>query len=168
MIVNNIELKNFIDLNDNEKSIILTWRNHNEVKKWMYTNEDIQFENHLKFIESLKNDISREYFLIKKDMQMIGVIYFTAINDKLKECEFGLYANPFEKIAGVGRILEEICIRYAFDFLKLAKLKLEVFECNEKARNLYKKYNFREVGNKVINEKKVICMELERMNNENR
>jgi UDP-4-amino-4,6-dideoxy-N-acetyl-beta-L-altrosamine N-acetyltransferase len=66
------------------------------------------------------------------------VVNFTNIDHLKKECYFGLYANPFEKIAGVGRILEEICIKYAFDILKLNTLKLEVFSNNKKAINLYK------------------------------
>jgi hypothetical protein len=41
---------------------------------------------------------------------------------------FGLCANPFEKITGVGRILEGICVKHVFELLKLNELKLEVFD----------------------------------------
>ena len=95
----------------------------------------------------------------------MGVIYFNKIDYENKSCHFGLYANPFEKTAGIGSILEEVCIKYAFEFLKLTRLKLEVFEDNAKAKNLYRKYKFQEVGEKIMNDKKIICMELE---NENR
>ncbi len=143
--------------------MVLSWRNHSEIKKWMYTTDDIKLESHLAFIDSLENRKDKQYVVVKKDEKYIGVVDFYNINTK--ECEFGLYANPFEKIAGAGRILEEVCIKYAFEFLKLSKLKLEVFEDNERARNLYKKYKFQEVDKKMINDKKVICMELR---NENR
>jgi len=59
----------------------------------------------------------------------------------------------------------EVAIKYVFEYLKLEKLKLEVFSNNVKAINLYKKYNFKEDGTKTINDKEVICMELV---NENR
>ena len=55
-----------------------------------------------------------------------------------KITDFGLYSNPFEKVAGVGRILEEICIKYAFELLKLDTLKLEVFDENIQVKNLHK------------------------------
>ena len=71
-----------------------------------------------------------------------------------------MYANPFEKIVGVGRILEEVCLKYAFEILSLDKIKLEVFQDNSVVINLHKKYNFKRVGVKNINNKKVICMEL--------
>jgi hypothetical protein len=47
--------------------------------------------------------------------------------------DFGLYANPVEKIPGVGKIID-----------------------------LYKKFNFRKTGVKNITNKIVICMELEK------
>jgi RimJ/RimL family protein N-acetyltransferase len=51
-------------------------------------------------------------------------------------------------------------VAYAFDFLKIKKLKLEVFEENLRAQSLYKKYGFKEVSKKSVDERKVICMEL--------
>jgi UDP-4-amino-4,6-dideoxy-N-acetyl-beta-L-altrosamine N-acetyltransferase len=163
-ISDNIVLVNFIDLTLEEKKMILSWRNHPSIKQWMYNSNDILLENHLNFIETLKNCTDKLYFLVKREDDYIGVIDFTNINFQIGECDFGLYTNPFEKVAGVGRMLEESCIKYAFDILGLKKLKLEVFCENERAINLYKKYNFQEVGKKEINNKEVICMELKNEN----
>ena len=160
MNLEDIKLKNFVELSNNEKLMVLSWRNDKSIRKWMYDSQIISENNHLNFIDNLINDKNNIYFLVCKNDQNIGVIYFNEINYENKTCYFGLYANPFEKIAGVGRILEEICIKYTFEVLKLIKLKLEVFEENEKARALYKKYKFQEVGKKTVNDKKVICMEL--------
>jgi UDP-4-amino-4,6-dideoxy-N-acetyl-beta-L-altrosamine N-acetyltransferase len=148
-----------------EMNIVLKMRNNVDIKRWMYNQNDIDLDTHLKFINTLLFDISKQYFLIKKDSQYIGVVDFTNIDNGKKECDFGLYSNPFIKLAGVGRVLEEICIKYAFDILKLNKLKLEVFEENKQVRNLHKKYKFYESDKKIVNEKQVMCMELE---NENR
>ena len=161
MKLNNACLINFVELNKDTQLKILTWRNHPSIKKWMYTNDDILIDNHVNFISSLKDARDKQYFLVDKEEQQIGVIYFTNIDKNKKECEFGLYANPFEKIAGVGQILEEICIKYAFDILKLKKLKLEVFSDNKKALNLYRKFNFKETDRKIVNDRDMICMELE-------
>jgi len=162
----NIQLINFTNLALEEKEMILEWRNHPEIRKWMYNQDEIKLKEHLSFIESLKTRQDKLYFLVKKDDEYIGVVDFYDTDQSTKECEFGLYANPFEKIAGVGRILEEVCIEYAFEFLKLTKLKLEVFEENKQVRNLHRKYKFQEVGEKMLNDKKVICMELENENSQ--
>ena len=159
----NINLVNFIDLTLDEKKMIISWRNHLSVKQWMYSTNDITLENHLAFIESLKNSIDKLYFVVKQNSEYIAVIDFTEINNP--EIYFGLYANPNVKIMGIGRILEKLCIDYAFNILKIDTLKLEVFTDNIQVRNLHKKFNFKETGTKTINNKEVICMELK---NENR
>lgn len=153
-----IKLINFTDLSNDEKKIILEWRNNPNIKKWMYTQDDITLESHLNFIDSLKNSKEKLYFLVKKEDENIGVIYFTNLTKK--EVYFGLYANPTIKILGVGRILEEISIDFAFNSLNVSKLKLEVFEDNIQVINLHKKYNFKKIGEKFVNNNKVICMEL--------
>lgn len=153
-----IKLINFTDLSNDEKKIILEWRNNPNIKKWMYTQDDINLENHLNFIDSLKNSKEKLYFLVKKEDENIGVIYFTNLTKK--EVYFGLYANPTIKILGVGRILEKLSIDFAFNSLNVSKLKLEVFEDNIQVINLHRKYNFKKIGEKFVNNNKVICMEL--------
>ena len=140
----------------------LVWRNNENIKRWMYSQDDIKLEDHLSYIDSLEVLIDKQYLTVKKNDRYIGVIDFTNIDFENKITDFGLYSNPFEKVAGVGRILEEICIKYAFELLKLDTLKLEVFDENIQVKNLHKKYNFQETGYKIVNGKNVICMELKR------
>jgi len=157
-----IELINFIELTYDEKLMVLEWRNHPDVKKWMYTTENIEKEAHLKFIVSLKNNKNKLYFVVKQKDKYLGVIDFTELNSQ--NIYFGLYANPDIKMVGVGRILEKISIDYAFDVLKKERLELEVFRSNRQVINLHKKFNFMEIETKIVNEKEVICMELVREN----
>ncbi len=162
---NNIRLIDFVDLSDKQKNIILDMRNHSEVRRWMYNSNLISNKEHLKFIDTLNGKKSKKYFLVTKDKKNIGVIYFTNINMDIKESEFGLYANFFEKIPGAGIMLIEGCLEYAFNNHKLKTLKLEVFNDNEKAISLYNKFNFKQTCKKIVNDHEIICMEL---NNENR
>jgi len=160
----NILLINFIDLTYKEKVMVLNWRNHTHIKKWMYTNSDISIETHLAFIQGLKEKKENKYFLIKQDEEFLGVIDFTNFNKIENSIYFGLYANPEIKIPGIGRILEKTSIEYAFNILNVAILKLEVFSENKQVRNLHKKFHFIETTQKVINNKDVICMELKNEN----
>lgn len=155
--MNDIKLINFIDLSLEEKKMILEWRNCPNIKKYMYTQDNISLENHLKFIENLKNSKNKLYFLVKKDDKFIGVIDFNNIK-KNESLEIGIYANP--NLKGYGKILLETIINFSFNILKVKKIFAEVFFENEKAYNLYKHYNFIVVGEKFVNDKKVICMEL--------
>ena len=155
------KLINFIDLIFEEKKMILKWRNHLEIRRWMYNQDEIKLEEHLNFIENLKIREDKLYFLVIKEDKFIGVIYFTNINHE--NLEMGIYTNP--DLFGYGKILLNQLINYAFNILKVKKIYAEVFAENQKAYNLYKKFNFKAISEKIVNNKKVICMKLE---NENR
>ena len=153
----NIKLLNFIDLKLEEKEIILKWRNHSDIRKWMYNKDEIKLEEHLSFIDSLKSRKDKLYFLVKKEEEFIGVIDFTQLVDK-ESVHMGIYSNP--NINGNGKILLNKIIDYSFNNLKVKRVFSEVFAENDKAYNLYKKFNFKAISEKIVNNKKVICMEL--------
>lgn len=152
-----IKLINFTDLSNDEKKIILEWRNNPNIKKWMYTQDDINLESHLNFIDSLKNSKDKLYFLVKKDNIYIGVIDFTQIKPN-ESLHMGIYTNP--DLKGYGKILLETIIYFSFEILKVEKIFSEVYFENERAFSLYKIYGFKEYSYKILNDKKVICMEL--------
>ncbi|MDD5157856.1 UDP-4-amino-4,6-dideoxy-N-acetyl-beta-L-altrosamine N-acetyltransferase [Sulfurimonas sp.] len=152
------ELINFIDLTLNEQKMVLVWRNHESVKKWMHDSQNITTKNHLKFIASLKMSKTKEYMVVKKNTDYIGVVDFTDINFAKKSADIGLYANPIDKIKGAGSMLLEVGLKYAFEVLKLKTLNLEVFIDNERAIGLYRKFNFKDSGKKVADGKSIICM----------
>ena len=146
------KMKNFTELNFQEKELILKWRNNPLIAKYMLT-KNISLKAHLKFIDNLKNDNKKRYFLVEN----IGVIYFTLHNNNI--VEIGLYKNPNKQ--KVGNKLLKTAIEYAFEELKAKKIILYVFENNIKAINLYKKFGFKEIDK----QKNIIKMELK---NENR
>ncbi|EKJ5773571.1 UDP-4-amino-4,6-dideoxy-N-acetyl-beta-L-altrosamine N-acetyltransferase [Campylobacter coli] len=129
--------KDFIRLNDHEIKLIWQWRNNEKISRFMKT-KYIDFQEHLNFITGLKKDQSKKYFLVFKDNEAIGVIYF--INIMQDSCEFGLYAKP--DLKGMGQILMQEIKKYAFENLKIKKLKACVFKQNKKALDLYLKNGF--------------------------
>jgi len=161
MSLNNTTLIPLFDLTDDEKEMVLRWRNDDNVRKWMYTSDIILKENHFKFIDTLANNKNNKYFLVKKENENLGVIYFNDISETT--CEFGLYTNV--EVNGVGKILLTCIFEYAFNELGLDGVFAEVFQENKKAIALYEKYSLKKIDTKIVKNKKVICMELK---NENR
>ncbi|MCH3693597.1 UDP-4-amino-4,6-dideoxy-N-acetyl-beta-L-altrosamine N-acetyltransferase [Campylobacter lari] len=130
-----IVYKDFANLDIDENKEILKIRNSENVSKFM-KNSYISYEEHLNFIQKLKNTTTKKYFLICKENERLGVIYFTDISNN--SCEFGLYGIK----KGVGNLLMEEIKNYAFNVLKVKILKACVFKENTKALNLYLKHNF--------------------------
>lgn len=151
------KLVNFIDLSQDKLEIILEWRNNVFVRENMYSKHIISLQEHLNFTNNLKTSITDLYFLVLDNDLEIGVIYFNNITES--SCTMGLYANP--NIQKVGSLLMKSIIDYAFNRLKCQTIQAEVFEKNEKAIYLYKKFAFKQIDKK----ENIIYMELE---NENR
>ena len=158
-LIQEFELINFIDLNPEAKLMVLSWRNDERVRQWMFNQDIIDQENHFKYIEGLTSRKDKLYFLVKKEGNPIGVIDFTSIDYDEEKAEIGLYANPTLK--GVGYFLMQEIIGYGFNVLDVKTLVSQVFHQNHKAIKLYEKFGF--IG--VEKRENILVMELK---NENR
>ncbi|MDD3325359.1 MAG: UDP-4-amino-4,6-dideoxy-N-acetyl-beta-L-altrosamine N-acetyltransferase [Sulfurospirillaceae bacterium] len=154
----NTHLCDFTTLTESQKVMILKWRNHEDVRAYMYNEKEIGKEEHFNFIESLKKREDRRYFLVQKEDENIGVVDFNDISKH--SATLGLYSNPNLTQKGIGSILLQTIVDYAFYVLKVQTLQAEVFATNEKAKALYEKFGFHVTGQKSVKGKEVICMEL--------
>lgn len=135
------EIINFTNLNQVECEMVLRWRNHPDIRKYMTNRDIISEEEHLRFIKALENTTTKKYFLVRQEDEYLGVIDFVDIRDS--SCEFGLYVNPYLQKKGVGGLLLEEIIRYAFEELRVRRLKAKLFKENKKALRLYKRYKLK-------------------------
>lgn len=150
-----IQLLNFTTLNKTQKELVLSWRNHPDIRKWMMDDNVITLENHLHFIDLLNTKTDRCYFLVQKDFEYIGVIDLTAIH--MDYAELGIYANP--SMCGVGNILMNSLIDYAKE-LGITKLVANVYSTNVRAKNLYERFHFIQTKQIQDHNKKINTLEL--------
>jgi len=142
-----ITLKNFITLTEEEQELVRNWRNDENVRKWMYSDAIISSKEHVSFITHLQDDTKNCYWLVNtKKGEQIGVIDLNKINFKNKNAYLGIYANPDCKLKGKGSLLIEHVIKLAFEICEFHTLKLEVIDTNKKAISFYKKSGFIEEG----------------------
>ena len=153
-----VNLCNYINLNENDKIIALSMRNHPEIKKWMHNQDSFSNATHCEFVKSLENKIDRRYYLVKQNNIIIGSINFSEIN-LYNSVEFGIYTNPFLQLKGAGRLLESAASQYAFIELNVKIIKLEVFSDNERAIHFYNKCGFKLIDTKKVNHKNIMYME---------
>ncbi len=136
-LINGIRLVNFTSLDTKEIKMIYNWRNNPKIAKYMI-NKSITWDEHLGFIDSLKNSQDKIYFLVYKDDLAIGVISF--INISKNSCEFGIYASP--DLRGMGDLLMGVVVDYAFNRLCVKEILAKAFMDNLRAITLYKKFEF--------------------------
>jgi len=151
-----VRLLDFTTLDTQLLTMVLVWRNHSDIRRWMLSDDEISLENHLQFVESLKNRADKRYFLVQREDEYIGVIDFTDITQN--SAEIGIYANP--QMRGVGQALMKALVEYAFTTLHLTALIATVFADNERAKHLYEKFDFTETNRSLYNGREMITMEL--------
>lgn len=150
-----VQLLDFTTLDKEQLSMVLEWRNHIDVRRWMLSDDEISMENHLQFVKSLKNRADKRYFLVQREDAYIGVIDFTDITQN--SAEIGIYANP--QMRGVGEVLMHALIEYGFSTLGVKILVATVFTDNERAKHLYEKFDFRETNRTFYKGREMIIME---------
>lgn len=144
--IEKFELINFLNITDIEQELIRNWRNDKNIRKWMYSDHIITKEEHINFLEKIKNDNKNLYWILKEQDKYLGVICINKIDFNNKNAYFGLYSNPDAVYLGLGRVMDKISIDLAFKILNLNTLKLEVIESNKQVINLHKKMGFLEEG----------------------
>ena len=145
--MNDVEIINFLNLSSEEREIVLDWRNHENIRKWMYSDNIISLDEHINFIDQLVRDTNNFYWVVKnKDGLYLGTIYLNRTDFKNKHAYIGIYVNPYNEIKNKGYLLIQSIKSLAFEIAGLHTLKLEVINNNRKAINFYKKSGFKEEG----------------------
>jgi len=138
---------NFVNMNSADRKMVRSWRNHAEIRKWMYTDHEITDAEHESFIVRLKDDERNYYWLVKDDNGIgLGVISLNKVDRQNSNAYLGIYTAPVEFAPVTGSRLISGIKHLAFRVLKLHTLKLEVIDENARAKKFYLKAGFQEEG----------------------
>lgn len=145
--IGNYNLINFINLDEAESEIVRKYRNHDDVRCWMYQEHVISKKEHNNYIKNLVREKRNFNWLLKnKKGDHIGVVSLNKIDYANKNAYFGIYTDPFSKIPGAGSMLMDCLKKIAFDFAGLHTLRLEVIDSNRRAKKFYDKMGFKYEG----------------------
>lgn len=111
---------------------VLAWRNHPEIRKWMYNKDIISEEDHFEFLEKLPRQRHRYYWLVKEGNKDLGVIDLS--NCRGGESEWGFYLNP--KYIGGGKAIRLFHHALHFFFQKIRLNKVYGYVACENTNSL--------------------------------
>ena len=112
--------KNFRQITDEEVHLVFNWRNHIEIRKWMYNQEIIPLDKHIKFIENLKTDDTKQYWLVQRRKVPIGVM--SVVDIKEKSGDWGYYIAPEFHEKNLGVEFYYYSLDYLFCIMKMERL----------------------------------------------
>lgn len=130
--------KNFLLLSDDEKRMVLDWRNHEKVRSMMVNKDIIPLENHLKFLESLKDRADCYYWVVfSPGDSPIGVLDLLHVAKEKDTGELGFYLNPDEAGKGFEFMIE--CNFFVYGVINLGNNHVTVNSKNKEIL-LFNKY----------------------------
>jgi len=142
MLVNNkvYSFVAFQELSIVELQEILDWRNHESIRKWMYNQDLVSLDDHLKFAKQLNNTNEKLYFLVKRDNLPIGV--FSLVNIRNNFGEWGYYLAPRYHNKSLGVEFYYAVLSYCFSYLNFDKIVGYAMESNRAANSLNTLFSF--------------------------
>ena len=155
----NIKLVPLIHLDTESQIKIRDIRNEQNVRKWMYSDHVIGVNEHLDWINKIKQDDRQIVFAVLGENNIpLGVASVGLIDRIHKKTDWAYYLTEDAR-GGLGSAIEWNFINFIFDVLGVDKLNCEVIDGNDAVVKMHKKFSFQEEGyrrsNVVKNEERI-------------
>lgn len=125
---------------------VLTWRNSDHIRKYMYNDHIITSEEHLAWFQRLQETNNTIYLVFEWNGIPHGMVSFLDIDYKNKKCLWGFYLGIDNPKKGLGYTMGRLGITYAFENLGMRKICGEVFAFNDRSIGFHKKLGFVQEG----------------------
>lgn len=123
---------------------VLTWRNHPEIRRYMYTQHEIQLdEHHAWFLQASQNP--RKHLLIYEENGVALGFINIGETGSLGVADWGFYATP-DAPAGSGRRMGYAALYHAFVVLGLHKICGQALVYNERSIRFHQRLGFQQEG----------------------
>lgn len=131
-------------MTDSDLERVLSWRNHPEIRRYMYTQHEISFEEHARWFAQRSQDPDRHLLIFEIDRTPLGFIniHQFAIGGI---ADWGFYVAP-DAPKGTGPALGRAALQYAFTVAGLHKLCGQALAFNERSIHFHLKLGFRREG----------------------
>lgn len=123
---------------------VLAWRNHPDVRRYMYTRHEISPEEHQRWFEHAAADPARHLLVFEMSGIACGVIHFHQYKSAAI-ADWGFYLAP-DAQKGVGGMLGKAALHYAFDDMRWHKVCGEALAFNERSLRFHRRLGFLQEG----------------------
>lgn len=123
---------------------LLQWRNQPEVRRYMYTNHEIQIDEHHKWFAGANKNPDIELLIYQQGAKPQGFVNITRTRCP-EVADWGFYLAP-NAPKGSGRELGKQALNYAFSQLDLHKICGQALGFNERSIAFHKALGFNEEG----------------------
>lgn len=131
-------------MTQSDLQLVLDWRNHPDVRRYMYTQHEISLEEHRRWFENSAKNSSRHLLIFELNGAPQGFINFNLLSAG-GVADWGFYAAPAAP-KGSGRQMGYAALNYAFFELKFHKICGQALAYNSRSINFHRSLGFQQEG----------------------
>lgn len=126
---------------EEDLTMVLAWRNHPEVRRFMFTQHEISLAEHTQWFMRAVQDNSRRLLIVQEQDSPIGYVHFSNVESG-GVADWGFYANP-DAAKGVGQKIGTSALDFAFGCLKLHKVCGQAIAGNHASIRFHERLGFK-------------------------
>jgi UDP-2,4-diacetamido-2,4,6-trideoxy-beta-L-altropyranose hydrolase len=130
-------------MHEKDLANVLQWRNHPDIRRFMYTQHEIALDEHLAWYEQALKDRRRHLLIVEDHCEPLGFVQFTEQGDGV--AEWGFYAAPGMP-KGSGQKLGSVALNHAFQRLGFHKVCGEAIAFNDRSIAFHRKLGFQDAS----------------------
>ncbi len=118
-------------MHEGDLNVVLNWRNHPEVRRFMYTQHEISQNEHAEWFAKCSRDSMKHLLIFESGSKPLG---FVSIHENEPGCSsnWGFYIAP-DAPKGTGRALGKAALQYGFETAKMQKICGQALAFNERS-----------------------------------
>lgn len=125
-------------------ALVLGWRNHADVRRYMYTQHEIKLDEHERWFERASADRKKHLLIFEVNHVPLGHVNLNEVATG-GIVEWGFYVAP-DAPKGTGRQLGRAALCHSFDQLNFHKVCGQVLAHNDKSIQFHQSLGFANEG----------------------
>lgn len=123
---------------------VLAWRNHLEIRRFMYTQHEISLEEHTRWFTQASQNPEKHLLIFEIDENPCGFINIHQIAGG-GIADWGFYTAP-DAPKGTGKALGQAALKFAFSVIRVHKLCGQALAFNERSARFHLSLGFHREG----------------------
>ncbi len=123
---------------------VLAWRNHLEVRRYMYTQHEISQDDHNLWYKRAQQDPCKHLLIYEANNQALGFVSISELGSG-GIADWGFYVAP-DAPKGCGSGLGRAALDHAFNRIRLHKICGQVLAFNKRSIHFHKSFGFKQEG----------------------
>jgi UDP-4-amino-4,6-dideoxy-N-acetyl-beta-L-altrosamine N-acetyltransferase len=124
--------------------LVLAWRNHQDVRRFMLTQHEITLAEHTRWFEQASNEQGRHLRIFEFGGKPLGFVHFSG-SKKGGTANWGFYVAPYAP-KGTGRRLGMVGLGFAFKAIGLHKVCGRALDFNDASIRFHRLLGFKQEG----------------------